>query len=340
MAPSTLLAGNVLASRSPVADIRSITTATQNLNVIRFAQVSEAGEALYADYSDAPRWRWPDLYDLTGPMLPGDLIVVGAYTGNGKTALMLSQLDHLATAGYAVLYAPLELDPRQMRAQWAAWQLGYAWDAIARGAWNELPVGARDRMIERFKDQLAEEIHFAPDRRLTLDGLRGWIEDVQSHLTAGKRMIGAVIVDHFHRMNHGADGNSYRLSISDGARALKDLAREYSVPVICTAQLNRSGAQAVFDRYFPAHLDRLKETSALSEEADVVLMLSRRLRENLGSDDVKAVQSGHKTIRDFEEPGVMQVTIRKHRLDDRSRDRTALLQVVDGRVVDRYLTPR
>ena len=72
----------------------------------------------------------------------------------------------------------------------------------------------------------------------------------------------------------------------------------------------------------------------MAEEADVVLMLSRALKGDIDAAAMKLVHLGLKSERDFEEPNVMLVTCRKHRLRDSARDRTVRLAVDCGRVTD------
>src|SRR4051812_32657366 len=55
-------------------------------------QIEGARALLTRDLTRAPRWAWPDLDHVLGPMLPGDLVVVGALMGNGKSTLLMSQM--------------------------------------------------------------------------------------------------------------------------------------------------------------------------------------------------------------------------------------------------------
>lgn len=293
------------------------------------------------DYSNCPRWRWDEVYDITGKMLPGDLTILGALTGNGKTAYLLSQLDYLSGLEHPVLYAPLELDPAQMYRQWAAWRLGYPWETVARNAWGELEAGAQDKLLACLSTLYLKWVYFAPERRITLASLKGWLGEVCG-LHRGPRAsepLPVVIIDHFHRMSLASGSDGYRLAATDAARALKDMAREYGVHVVAAAQLNRVASNAVLDRYMPPRLERLKETAGLAEEADVVLMLSRAMKRDIDTVTLKDIQSGHRSEREIEEPGIMQVTNRKHRLADSARDRTVRLKVDRGRVLSPWETP-
>lgn len=296
--------------------------------VLASDQVADAHAYSGLDFRNEPRWRWRSLDALVERLLPGDLWILGALTANGKTSFLLSQADYLASQNVPVLYVPLELDPMQVRRQWAAWRCGYPWEIVARNGWDDLPFGAFQRHKDELLAQHANGVHFPPDRRVTVDALERWIAWGVEHAK-----VRCVIVDHFHRMQLG-DGEGFRVRATEAARALKDVAREYHVALLVAAQLNRMHSNAVLDRCVPPRLERLKETAGLSEEADVVLMLSRALRRDADLSDLKKFQVGHASERELEEPNVMLVTCRKHRRRDAARDETVRLIVRDGRVED------
>lgn len=300
--------------------------APPSLAALAFAQAEAAVAAGRIDHSHAPRWAWTDLDALLGPMLPGDLIIVGALTGNGKTAYLTSQAQAWADEGRTVLYVPLELDPQLVRRQWAAWRCGFEWSTVARNEWDKLPEGARERHEDAIAEQIANgRIHLPPDRRITLPGLAAWVARAVDEVGAN-----VVVVDHFHRMDFGGPSANYRVQVTESARGLKDLGRTHGIPIVAAAQLNQDPHP--LDRYYPPVLKRLKESAGLSEEADDVVMLSRRLKHEVDAEVLARIKSGHAEVRDYEERNIMLVTCRKKRLDDNARDRSARLAVTAGRV--------
>lgn len=302
------------------------------LPALREAQRDEAISRGRQDLSNAPRWRWHDLNRLMGPLLPGEVHMVGAITGNGKTAFLMSQMEGWAEAKVPVLYVPLELDPSDLRRQWAAWQLGLPWVSVARNDWASLPEGSQEAHEAMLAEQAENPfVHFPPDRRITITRLAQLVGRAVAE--AGIRVV---VVDHFHRMDFGPATSNYRVQVTEAARALRDVAREYGVVVVAAAQLNQDPHP--LDRYFPPTLKRLKESSGISEEASTVLMLSRVLKESPTAESLQLLREGLKETREFEEPNAMSVTCRKSRLDDSARDRAVKLAVASGRVID-YLPP-
>lgn len=294
-------------------------------------QVETATAALSRDTSHAVRWHWPALDTMTGPMMPGELIIVGALMGNGKSAFLMSQLDAFAENGTPTLYLPLEIDPDQCRRRWAAWKLELDVRAVLRGDWAAIGgKHARDAVasILAEQEQRFPHVNFAPPKRITLDKLVEWCRWAQREYDAK-----VVMIDHLHRMDFGSNQATMRVSITDVVRRLKDLARELALVLICSAQLNRSSDP--IDAFCPPLLSRIKESAGIAEEADVALMLSRRLGRNLPDDWREQLKMGRITERELADPGVMVITCRKHRLDDQALNGRVLLHVRNGKVEDR-----
>lgn len=287
-------------------------------------QIAGARAMLTRDLADAPTWAWSDLRSLLGPMVPGDFLVVGSQTGNGKSTFLMSQMDYLAIENRATLYLPLEVDSEVCRLRWASWKLGFDPAHVITQEWQHLPEGARESVECVLEEQVDNPfIHFLPPKRIRLNDLAEWCKWGKEHVNAS-----VVMIDHLHRMD--ISGTDHRVAITDVVRRLKDLARELELVLICSAQLNRGTDP--FDSYLPPGLHRLKESAGIAEEADVVLMLSRRLKPDIPPADYELVRKGFKSARDVSEPNVMSVMCRKHRLRDAARDVNRLLIVNNGRL--------
>lgn len=272
----------------------------------------------------AIQWPWPKLNDLMGPLLPRDFIVVGSRPGGGKTALALNALDHWCMASVATLYFPLELDPEIMALKWAALRLRFDAAHVLRGEWGKLPAGAEAAVRQMVKDQkAAPHIQFAPLSKLTTTTLRRWCQWAQDRI--GARLV---VVDHIHRMDSGGAAADRRVSTTDMVRTLKDAARELDLTVVVTAQLNRSSDP--LDAYIPPVAARLKETAAIEEEADQILMLSRALKRDLPDKAKQKLQLGQFSEQDVAEPNTMLVTCRKHRLAPDALNKRVRLHIADG----------
>ncbi|HNB58713.1 MAG TPA: DnaB-like helicase C-terminal domain-containing protein [Phycisphaerales bacterium] len=303
-------------------------------------QVAEAIARGRLDLSGAPRWPWGALHELVGQMLPGDFVVVCALSGNGKTSFLMSAMDWWSDRGCSTLYIPLETDPHEVRARWAAWKLGLDPVHVLRNEWHRLPEGAQDSFESALDDQVANPcIHFAPPKFITLDEIRKWVRWAHQHL--GVRQV---ILDHFQRVDHGAgeqNAASHRLAVHATARGLKDLSRDLGIVTIAAAQANR--AIDPLDAMKPLLLARVKDAAGIVEEANIVLTLSRCLDPQASKEQLAAVRSGMLEEWRVALPNRMVVCCRKHRLDGKALDRRVRLAVEHGRVSDiepEYPPPR
>ena len=98
--------------------------------------------------------------------------------------------------------------------------------------------------------------------------------------------LGLVVIDYLQLMNgsgYGRSGGDNRVTIvSDISRALKIMAKELNVPVLCLSQLSRSPESRQDKRPI---LSDLRETGAIEQDADSVLFLYRDEYYNENTED-------------------------------------------------------
>lgn len=275
------------------------------------------------DFSAAPTWPWRGLHELVGPMLPGDLWVVGARPGCGKTTFLLNVVQHLTESNRPWLYIGMEMGPEQLRRKWAALRLGYPASAVLRNNWGALPAGAReaiDQDVVVQTTQLVNVAHFADARRVTPEQMGAWMDAAKNWGCA------AVVLDHIHRMQFGLDGANLTHEMAETVRKAKERAVKLNITVVMAAQMNRPEREVLAD-YVPPPLSALKQTGALEEEADAALLLHKALKRSATAGDIKAVRQGMMDPDMVVERNVMAVRVGKHRLDGAAVDRTAWLVV-------------
>ena len=103
-----------------------------------------------------------------------------------------------------------------------------------------------------------------------------------------------VVIDYLQLMTSGKRVESRQQEVSEFSRALKLLAKELQVPVIAVSQLNRGAEQRTDKR---PQLSDLRESGAIEQDADVVILLHR--------DDFYD--------RDSSRPGEVDLIVAKHR---------------------------
>ncbi|WP_431276248.1 replicative DNA helicase [Variovorax ureilyticus] len=205
---------------------------------------------------------------LDGGTRPGQLIVIGARPGMGKSALADTIGLHAAKLRYPVGKFSMEMQNHEGGQR--------AISATAR-----IPLHAL-RRPERMSDE-----HWASLTR-GIEDLRGLpfysndrgglnINQVRSKARALRRKFGLklLIVDYLQLMS-GTDARAPRTyQLEEASRGLKSLAKELGVPVIALAQVNR-GVEKEQDPM--PRMSDLKDCGAIEQDADVILFIDRPIQ--------------------------------------------------------------
>jgi replicative DNA helicase len=250
-------------------------------------------------------------------MHPGELYIVAARPGMGKTAFVLNiALNVAATrvkaapeseqyfeapaeeAGYGVLFCSLEMPKEQLAARLLASEAKVDMSNIrsgrmAREDWSKLTEAA---------SRLARLPLWLDDTpALTLLDLRAKIRRLQAEVTRGEASVraqglGLVVIDYLQLMQGRRDAGSREQEISELSRGLKQLSKEMRLPVIALSQLNRAVETRTTKDKRP-QLSDLRESGAIEQDADTILFIYRDEYYN----------------RDSEAKGVAEIIVSKQR---------------------------
>jgi replicative DNA helicase len=210
-----------------------------------------------------------DIDNLTSGLQPGNLIVLAARPGMGKSSLAVNMARNIAVANHAVAIFSLEM---------SRWEIGMRLlCAEARVPWDRIRnkrVGPNDWQAVV---QAAEVLHDAP--LSIVDSGNTNIVDIRAkarRMRAGKRSLSLIIVDYLQLMGHPGMGgrrpDSRQQEIAEISRSLKMLAKELEIPVIAVSQLNRNPEARADKR---PQLSDLRESGAIEQDADIVMFIHR-----------------------------------------------------------------
>jgi replicative DNA helicase len=196
-----------------------------------------------------------------GGLFPGELTILAARPGVGKTSFALQVAAHNAESGRLVYFASLEMSAAELSIRLACGESGVSNRLVRIGKF-----GADDsqRLSEALRKQakVALEIH---DRSaLTVASIRREIRKRK------KRGLALAIVDYLQLVTPDDRRLPREQQVARMVRQLKETAREYEIPILCLCQLNR---QADGDE--TPRLSHLRESGAIEQDADVVLFLSK-----------------------------------------------------------------
>lgn len=222
---------------------------------------------------DGFRWPWPSLTAQTGPLPIGDLAVVLAQTGSGKTTFTASLLNQLPAKTPALVFATEIPDDRYLSAL-AARRAGLHPDRVQHGLWGEAgwrmsAEEARKRHAEAVAMLEFGNITIAPHLRLRASQLRDTLI-----AEADKSQPQVVVIDHFQAITHDLrDGVA---AVQATLELLQDFALREYVTVIVTNQVHVRGQGGLPPRPTDCvHLAGVFGGQALGQAASQILGVHR-----------------------------------------------------------------
>lgn len=226
---------------------------------------------------DGFRWPWPSLAQATGPLPMGDLAVILAQTGSGKTTFTASLLNQLPPTTRALAFAT-EIPVDRYLSALAARRAGLHPDKVAHGLWGEAGWRMTEQEARQRHREAVVELEFgsltiAPHLRLRASQLRDTLL-----AEAEKSCPSVVVVDHFQAITHDLrDGVA---AVQATLELLQDFALRQYVTVIVTNQVHVRGQGGPAPRATDCvHLGGVFGGQALGQAASQILGVHRVLQD-------------------------------------------------------------
>ena len=203
---------------------------------------------------------------LGGGFKPGRQIVIAARPSVGKTSLATQLAITVASNGVPALILSQEMAEAELADRIAAHLGRVDLSAIASGQLNDEQWR---RTVEAVEAMRRLPLHVHSESALSLTAIRALARKaVRQH---GVRVL---VVDYLQLCAASIErgGNSRHHQLEELSRGLKALAMELDITTIVLSQLNRQVEQRATQRPILADL---KESGAIEEDADAVLLLSR-----------------------------------------------------------------
>jgi replicative DNA helicase len=212
-----------------------------------------------------------DLDLLTGGFQPGNLIVIAARPGMGKSACVCGIAEHVAAAKLEpkpVAFFSLEMSETELAHRFIASRSRLASDLLRKGK-----VNTKDwpRVVRACNELESAPLWIDDSSDLGLLELRAKARKLQAKERAAGG-LGLVIVDYLQLMRAEDPTHNRVEQVAQMSRGLKILARELSVPVIGVSQLSRAPEQRPDKRPI---LSDLRESGAIEQDSDVVAFIYR-----------------------------------------------------------------
>jgi replicative DNA helicase len=201
-----------------------------------------------------------DFDAITGGLEPGDLVVIAARPGMGKSALLVSIADYTSEQVSTAVFSA-EMPAQQPMRRAVAHRAGVSQHVLRRA----------EKLTDEDWAVITPALGSIAERRL-------WIDDTAllrlSHIRAeclalkARHGLGLVMVDYV-QLVKGHGNNRYE-ELRDVAYGLKAMAKDMGVPIVVLAQLNRLVESR--DKKRP-QLSDLRDSGAIEESADIVGLL-------------------------------------------------------------------
>lgn len=208
-----------------------------------------------------------DLDAKTAGFQPGQLIIVAARPGMGKSALATGLALAAATDSSAdpvsVALFSLEMSRSEIVMRMLAHEALVDLMQLTRGA---LEDHDHPRVAHAAKVLNTAPIWIDDTGGLTTAALRAKLR----RMGAEGNPPGLIIVDYLQLMR--GDGENRTQEVSAISRDLKEIAKEFSAPLIALSQLSRAPEQRADKR---PQLSDLRESGSIEQDADIVLFLFR-----------------------------------------------------------------
>lgn len=253
-----------------VADIRLDNTMFEMKNILIENMKSIEDLALRKEDVTGLGTGFRDLDYLTTGFHPGQVIVLAARPGMGKTSWILSALQHAALAkGSVCAFFSLEMSKVEIGFKLLS--------GLSKIDSRKLKTG---RLADRDWLRLSEAADKLSKSKIHIDdsGAIG-VLDIRTRcrrLLAKEKKLDLIIIDYLQLMKGTAKGfkgdGSREREIAEISRGLKELSKELGVPIIALSQLNRSVESRQDKRPMLADL---RESGAIEQDADIVMFIHR-----------------------------------------------------------------
>lgn len=206
-----------------------------------------------------------DLDNYTHGFQPGQLIIVAARPGVGKSTLAMDFArnavfrQNLPTAFFSLEMSSMEIMFRLLSAE-----TGIELNHLRKGTMN----ASHYQTLASKMGVLAEgKLYIDDSANLTMMEIRAKARRLKQ-----KHNLAFLVVDYIQLMSSGKKVESRQQEVSEFSRQMKLLAKELEIPVVALSQLNR-GPETRSDKR--PLLSDLRESGSLEQDADIVILIHK-----------------------------------------------------------------
>ena len=206
-----------------------------------------------------------DLDEMTRGFQPGDLIIVAARPSMGKTSLVLNIAQYCSTQPeHTVGFFSLEMSKESLFLRLLTSEAQIDSHRLMSGAIGQKDYGKISHALETLS---AMKLHIDDTANIGVLEMRAKARRLKS-----EHGLSMLAVDYIQLMTGRGRFENRTLELASISRSLKGLAKELSVPIVVLSQLSRAPESRSDHR---PQLSDLRESGALEQDADVVILIYR-----------------------------------------------------------------
>ena len=227
-----------------------------------------------------------------GGLQAGELAILAARPGRGKSAAALQWSMHVAALGHAVAFFSLEMPKAQlaMRATCVAAKVD-----VSHMRTGTVSPAEWQRLTPATVAVAALPLHVDDTPALTAMGLRARLRRLCAELARARRPPPKLaVVDYLQLMHSTAAANRQgrERAVAEIAQDLKEIAKEFNIAVVAPCQMNRAIEQG--ER--APRLSDLRESGNIEQAADVVIFIHETKDRNVVQFVVEKQRNGPNAI--------------------------------------------
>ena len=209
-----------------------------------------------------------DLDKATSGLHEGEMIVLAARPGMGKTAFALNIATHAAkTTKKAIAIFNLEMSAEQLVNRMISAIGGIEGRKLQNGQLNQNDWKKYNEAVSQLANT---NIYIEDNAAITSNDIRAKCR----RLATKPEGLGLIIIDYLQLLTTGGKRpESRQQEVSDISRSIKTMAMELKVPVIALAQLSRNAEKR--ENNEPMLAD-LRESGSIEQDADIVMFINRK----------------------------------------------------------------
>ncbi len=206
-----------------------------------------------------------DLDALTNGFHPGQMIIIAARPGVGKSTLALDIARNASVKhGMTSAFFSLEMSKTEITMRLLSAEAQIKLSQMRSGSMSEQDW----QKIVRRMSEISDAPMFIDDSpNMTMMEIRAKARRLKQ-----RNNLKLIVLDYLQLMSSGKKVESRQQEVSEFSRQMKLLAKELEVPVIAISQLNRGPEQRTDKRPL---LSDLRESGSLEQDADMVILVHR-----------------------------------------------------------------